>query len=88
MSVEMSEELRTLRTKMRDFIDNEVMPREHEIDRWDAPYYHLPDKAAVKEYLVGRFMAPEEAERAAKQVDTPLDVTKRGVLVFARKVRS
>jgi hypothetical protein len=33
-------------------------------------------------------MPLEEAERAAAQVDTPLDVTKRGVLVFARKVGS
>jgi acyl-CoA dehydrogenase len=36
MSVDMSPELSTLRAKMRDFIDNEVTPREHEIDRWDA----------------------------------------------------
>ena len=60
---------------------------EVELDRWDGPYYHLPDKAAVRDYLVGRLMPREEAEAAAERVDTPLDVTKRGVLVFARKVQ-
>ena len=59
---------------------------EIELDRWDAPLVHLPDRAAVRDYLVGRFMPADEAEAAAKRVDTPLDVTKRGVLVFARKV--
>ena len=61
---------------------------EVELDSWDAPYYHLPDQAAVRDYLVGRLMPPDEAAQAAERVDTPLDVTKRGVLVFARKVRS
>jgi SAM-dependent methyltransferase len=60
---------------------------EVELDRWDAPLYHLPDRAAARDYLVGRLMPPDEAERAADRVDTPLDVTKRGVLLFARKVR-
>jgi len=57
-----------------------------EVVGWDAPYYHLPDEAAVRDYLVGRLMPPDEAERAAQQVDTPVDVTKRGVLVFARRL--
>jgi len=60
---------------------------EVEVDRWDAPYYHLPDKASVRDYLVGRLMSPDDAARAAERVDTPLDVTKRGVMVFARKVQ-
>ena len=61
---------------------------EIELDRWDAPLVHLPDKEAVRDYLIGRTMPVAEAERAAERVDTPLDVTKRGVLVFARKVRA
>jgi SAM-dependent methyltransferase len=60
---------------------------ELELDRWDGPYYHLPDKAAVRDYLVGRLMPRDQAEAAAERVDTPLDVTKRGALVFARRVR-
>ena len=42
--------------------------------------------SAAGDYLVGRFMPADEAEAAAKRVDTPLDVTKRGVLVFARRL--
>lgn len=61
---------------------------ELEIRTWDAPLVHLPDKSAVRDYLAGRFMPLEEAERAAQGIDTPLDVTKRGVLVFARKVHT
>jgi len=60
---------------------------EVDLERWDAPLYHLPDRAAVRDYLVGRLMPPDEAARAAERVDAPLDVTKRGVLVFARKVQ-
>jgi len=36
MSVQMSAQISNLRTAMRDFIDNEVIPHEHEIDKWDA----------------------------------------------------
>jgi len=61
---------------------------EIELDRWDAPLVHLPDKQAVRDYLVGRTMPIDEAERAAERVSTPLDVTKRGVLLFARKVQT
>jgi len=56
------------------------------VHAWDAPLVHLPDQAAVRDYLVGRLMPRDKAEQAAAQVATPLDVTKRGVLVFARKV--
>lgn len=73
--------------------DAEVAPEmvgrhfnEVEVDRWDGPYVHLPDQEAVRDYLVGRFMASEEAEAAAARVETPLDVTKRGVVVYARRL--
>jgi len=55
-----------------------------EVDAWDGPFVHLPNEAAVRDYLVGRLMPAEHAAAAANQVDTPLDVTKRGALVFAR----
>jgi SAM-dependent methyltransferase len=61
---------------------------EVELDPWDGPYVHLPDKDAVRDYLVGRLMPREEAEPAADRVDTPIDITKRGVLVFARRLSS
>src|SRR4051812_25464238 len=55
-----------------------------ELDEWDGPFVHLPDTDAVRDYLVGRLMPSADAAAAALQVATPLDVTKRGVLVFAR----
>jgi len=75
--------------------DAEVAPdmvarhfEEVEVARWDAPYYHLPDKAAVRDYLVGRLMPPDDAEKALDRVDSPLDVTKRGLVVYARRLRA
>ena len=56
------------------------------VHAWDAPLVHLPDRHAVRDYLVGRFMPRDKAEEAANTVETPLDVTKRGVLVFARRL--
>lgn len=56
-----------------------------EADRWDGPYVHLPDRAAVGEYLVGRCIDPDRAAGVAAAVRAPLDVTKRGVVVWARK---
>jgi hypothetical protein len=47
----------------------------------------LPDREAVRDYLVSRLMPPAEAELAADRVDAPVDVTKRGVIVYARRVR-
>lgn len=57
-----------------------------EVDAWDGPFVHLPDEDAVRDYLIGRLMPAERAGAAAERVDTPLDVTKRGALVFARRL--
>jgi SAM-dependent methyltransferase len=51
--------------------------------RWDAPLVTLPDPEAVRDYLIVRFVPPAEA--AAVTVPTPITVTKRGALVWARK---
>ena len=56
-----------------------------EVERWDAPMIRLPDRDAVRDYLVARFVAPEDAAAAAHQVATPLTVTKRGALISARR---
>jgi SAM-dependent methyltransferase len=56
-----------------------------EVERWDAPLLELPDTAAVRDYLLGKGVAAEAAERAAAETDAPISVTKRGALVFARK---
>lgn len=56
-----------------------------EVERWDAPLLRLPDREAVRDYLLGKGVDPGRAAAAAEAVDVPLDVTKRGALVFARR---
>jgi SAM-dependent methyltransferase len=56
-----------------------------EVERWDAPLIRLPDREAVRDYLIARFVAPEDATAAADQVPTPLAVTKRRALIRARR---
>ena len=51
---------------------------------WDQPYVLLPDEAAVALYLRGRGLTEREARRRAAGVTTPVRVTKRGMLVWAR----
>jgi SAM-dependent methyltransferase len=55
------------------------------VERWDAPLVRLPDTDAVRDYLIARFVAPEVAAAAAERVATPLAVTKRGAVIYARK---
>ena len=56
-----------------------------EVERWDAPLVRLPDRDAVRDYLIARFVVPEDAAAAAERVATPVAITKRGALVYARK---
>jgi SAM-dependent methyltransferase len=56
-----------------------------EVERWDAQLLELPTRAAVRGYLIGKGSDPAAALAAAERADTPLSVTKRGALVFARK---
>ena len=56
-----------------------------EVDAWDGPFVHLPDRDAVVDYLRGRGLGADVAASVAAAVDVPLDVTKRGVLVWARR---
>lgn len=56
-----------------------------EIDAWDGPYVHLPDREALALYLQGRRLSPSAAERALEAIDTPLTLTKRGAIIYARK---
>jgi ubiquinone/menaquinone biosynthesis C-methylase UbiE len=72
--------------------DAELAPRllqrlfeEVEVERWDAPRLELPDRGAVRDYLVGKGVAPDRAALGAESVDPPLSVTKRGALLFGRK---
>jgi SAM-dependent methyltransferase len=58
---------------------------EPEVKRWDAPLVELPTARAVRDYLVGKQVAPDRAQAAAETTELPLRVTKRGALLFARK---
>jgi ubiquinone/menaquinone biosynthesis C-methylase UbiE len=58
---------------------------EVEVRRWDAPLLRLPDREAVLDYLLGKGVPPDRAAAAAAGAETPLRVTKRGALVFARR---
>jgi SAM-dependent methyltransferase len=57
-----------------------------EVERWDAPLLRLPSRADVRDYLIGKGVEPERASAAAEAAEVPLDVTKRGALVFARRL--
>jgi SAM-dependent methyltransferase len=58
---------------------------EVEVDAWDAPLVRLPDRDAVRAYLVARLVPRAEAGERAAAVGVPVDVTKRGCVVYARK---
>jgi SAM-dependent methyltransferase len=56
-----------------------------EADRWDAPLIALPDHDAVRDYLIARFVPPDQAARSAARIRTPLIITKRGTFIRASK---
>ncbi len=56
-----------------------------EVDRWDAPLVHLPDRNALHIYLQGRQLSQTTIERALRYVKTPLILTKRGAIFYAHK---
>ncbi|GAA2068837.1 hypothetical protein GCM10009801_17570 [Streptomyces albiaxialis] len=56
-----------------------------EIQRWDRPAVHLPDRAALTLYLRGRGLSGHDAPLAARRLPTPLTVTKRGMTAWARR---
>jgi SAM-dependent methyltransferase len=56
-----------------------------EVDRWDLPLLRLPDQDAVRDYLLARQVPPDRAVAAARRVETPITLTKRGVAVYATR---
>jgi SAM-dependent methyltransferase len=56
-----------------------------EVERWDAPLVHLPDREALRLYLRGLQLSHRELQRALACVTTPLTLTKRGALIWGRK---
>jgi SAM-dependent methyltransferase len=57
-----------------------------DVRTWDGPYLQLPDAGALRRYLTGRCRTPSEAESAISRVKFPLTLTKRGALIFSRKL--
>ena len=55
-----------------------------DVERWDAPLVSLRDAAAVETFLRGRGLGPQAAVEAAAGFESPMTVTKRGALVWAR----
>jgi SAM-dependent methyltransferase len=51
---------------------------------WDQPYVELPDRSAAALYLRGRGLSEREARDRAGELPTPMTVTKRGALIWAR----
>jgi len=55
-----------------------------EVERWDAPLVELPDAEAVALFLRGRGLGEHESGTLSRRFETPMTVTKRGALVWAR----
>ncbi|WCO69211.1 methyltransferase domain-containing protein [Iamia majanohamensis] len=56
-----------------------------DVVRWDGPLVVLPDADAVATYLRARGADPADARAVAATVEVPFAVTRRGVLVWARR---
>src|SRR3712207_3688016 len=87
-----SPELAHALPKMPLTFDAELAPgllrelfEEPEVKRWDSPLVELPTARAVRDYLIGKQVAPDRAQAFAAAAELPIWVTKRGALLFARK---
>ena len=55
------------------------------VSRWDMALYRLPTPEAVWNYLVSRGTHPAVAATAARRVEFPLWLTKRGAVIWGKK---
>lgn len=55
-----------------------------EMDAWDAPLVRLPSPETIRDYLLARQASRTAADTAATSLPTPLTVTKRGAVLYAR----
>lgn len=56
-----------------------------DVQRWDRPMVHLVDHAAATLFLRGRGLSEQDAPQAAERLNTPLTITKRGMIGWVRK---
>jgi SAM-dependent methyltransferase len=54
------------------------------VESWDTRLLVLPDRAALRDYLIARFVPPTQAAERAERVSTPIRLTKHGALVIGR----
>jgi SAM-dependent methyltransferase len=59
-----------------------------QVEKWDAPLVHLPDRKALTLYLKGRQLKAEKIQEAVQHLKTPLTLTKRGALFVGRNIVS
>jgi SAM-dependent methyltransferase len=52
---------------------------------WDGPLVTLADHAAIRDYLIARWVPAERAAAAAAGFAAPLTITKRGALLICRR---
>jgi hypothetical protein len=57
-----------------------------EVDAWDGPYITLPDAEALRRYLIGKGVPRDLAAKRAPTMSFPLPITKRGAIVYGRKL--
>jgi SAM-dependent methyltransferase len=57
------------------------------IQHWDDPLIHIPDRDALTLYLRGRGLPAQRARAAAQQLQTPIIITKRGMIGWIRMPR-
>jgi hypothetical protein len=60
----------------------------NEVLRWDTAAIALADAAAIRLFLRGRGLSEAAAAKEAVRRRCPLTVTKRGCLIWARKLGS
>jgi hypothetical protein len=56
-----------------------------EVETWDEPMVAVPDRGALELTLRGRGLDEYHAAAASGQLATPITLTKRGMLAWARK---
>jgi SAM-dependent methyltransferase len=58
-----------------------------DIQRWDEPMVHIPDRDALALHLRGRGLPAPHVSTVTLRLNTTLDITKRGIIGWVRKAQ-
>ena len=58
-----------------------------DIQRWNEPMVYIPDGDALTLYLRGRGLPAPHASAVTRRLNTPLDITKGGMIGWVRKTQ-